>query len=382
MKIAYVHTGLWPSNSPSLTFASLTAHALALEGQSCHFYIRCNSDLTGVEVFQKYFNLQIPANLFIHQGAPKGTLNTNRLYFHWVYKNLLRLIEAGEIDVVISRNPTFLPWLAKLKKKFQIQTWFESHDFFADPSVRTDLKKPRKKQMHLERKYIPRISGVICLQNSQIELYQRCFPKSRIILARTGVLSVRKKVAADANCVGYIGSLDWHKGVDILIEAASRSASRPHVLIIGGKNQLEIDDFLAKIKPEFRERIEITGWLKREELEQEMQKMRVGIVPLRDTFFNRYLTSPLKIFDFFAAGIPVIAPDFPTMRELIDANKTGLIFEPGNPTSLAEKIDLIFGNQNKHAAMNEAVMAKAGTLLWSERAKVLLKNFKKVADEE
>lgn len=152
--------------------------------------------------------------------------------------------------------------------------------------MRDDLKKPHKKQMRLENKYIPHISGMICLQNAQIELYRKYFPQTKFILARTGVITGNQSGKKNRNYIGYIGSLDHHKGVDLLIEAAACSKTQPHVLIIGGKNPADEARFLESIRSDYRDRVVLTGWLQRNALEKELAKIRIGIVPLRDTFLT------------------------------------------------------------------------------------------------
>ena len=104
-----------------------------------------------------------------------------------------------------------------------------------------------------------------------------------------------------------------------------------------------------------------------------LKQTAVGVLPLKDTFFNRYLTSPLKLFDFFSYGIPVIASDLPTSRELIDEGRTGIFFEPDNPLDLARKIDMLFSDRSLRYAMGEQVYEKAQTLLWENRARKIEK---------
>ena len=40
MKIAYVHTGLWPSNSPSFTFVTYNTNAIAQEFEKCYLFVK------------------------------------------------------------------------------------------------------------------------------------------------------------------------------------------------------------------------------------------------------------------------------------------------------------------------------------------------------
>ena len=117
--------------------------------------------------------------------------------------------------------------------------------------------------------------------------------------------------------------------------------------------------------------VEISGWVEKQALQKYLEQTKLGIIPLQDTFFNRYLTSPLKLFDFFSFGIPVIASDLPTTRELIVENETGLFFAPNNPVDLANKIDVLLLNKKLVEKMNKIIYQTAEQFLWSERAEII-----------
>ena len=145
MRIAYVHTGQWPSNSPSMTFSTMTAKALAETTECCHFFIQRNSDFSSEEIFEKYFNLSQPENLFIYQYHKSNLLNSNHSYFIKVFNKITKLIKDDMLDAVISRNATFLPYLACIKKRYNINVFYETHNFYVDISIRNDLRKKKIK---------------------------------------------------------------------------------------------------------------------------------------------------------------------------------------------------------------------------------------------
>jgi glycosyltransferase involved in cell wall biosynthesis len=55
---------------------------------------------------------------------------------------------------------------------------------------------------------------------------------------------------------------------------------------------------------------------------------------------------PMVIREAFACGKPVIASKLGAMAELVEDGKTGLLFEPGNPEDLAEKIKWMLDNED------------------------------------
>ncbi|MBK7980208.1 MAG: glycosyltransferase [Ignavibacteriae bacterium] len=374
MKIAYVHTGKWPSNSPSFTFATNNAVALAQEFEECFLFVKNNSEKTSDEIINNELNISFPKNLTIIRFANNSIINTNYFYYRNVFKTLKKLIRQNNVDIVITRNPTFLKYLIKIKLKFKIKVYFETHDFYANLKLRDDINHSKKRKIEkIENKFIPRIDGVICLQNSQKELYEEHFPNVNIFVTRTGLRDI-ENINHEKKYVTYIGSLDKHKGVDQLIQAAAQSRSKPEILIIGGKTEFEVEETKNIISNYYNpDYVKITGWINKKEMSEYLAKTAIGIIPLENTFFNKYLTSPLKLFDYYSFCIPVIASDLPSTRELIIEAKTGLFF--GSVSDLADKIDELLLSNCIIDEMRNNIQEYAQKFLWINRAKELKKIF-------
>ncbi len=373
MKIAYIHNGFWPSQSPCFTFTTMTAIALAGHTEKTYFFIRKNATDSPATVLNKNFDIPLPPNLMIYPIAGSRILKAHKFYYDKVYKSVKGLIKENKIDVVFSRNVTFLPYLIKIKNKFNIPVYFESHDFFTDLSIRKDLSGNRKREIKLEGKYVKQLTGLICLHNTQKGVYQRYFPDLKIIVAGTGLIPAKQKRQVEKKYIGYVGSLDKHKGVVQIFKAAALSKTKPSVLIIGGKSTQEIDRFRSLADKYYdANKVEITGWVDKKKVNSYLAEIRVGVLPLEDTFFNRYITSPLKLFDFFAHNIPVIAPNIPTMKELIVFEKSGLFYDAINISGMAAAIDTLFMNQNLYGSMQNYIDKYKMNITWDRRAKKLI----------
>ncbi|UCE18471.1 MAG: glycosyltransferase [Gemmatimonadota bacterium] len=296
------------------------------------------------------------------------------MHYMRVYRILKRNLKKRSLLAVISRNTTFLPYLAKLTRKYNIKTYFEAHDFYADLTVRDDVSVRKKhRYSQIEKKYIPLISGIICLQNSQKTWYQRTFPQQTVFVARTGIDTIHRYPFHNRRSICYIGSFDPHKGLDTLLEALKYSQTKPHLFIIGGKNEVEIVALQKLISALYdHSRVTLTGWVNKDHLNTYLKQTAIGILPLKDTFFNRFITSPLKLFDYYSYGIPVVASDLPTTRELIQENETGLFFQCDNSKDLAQKIDYLISNRKIMENMNRHIYHFAENFLWKHRAQSII----------
>ena len=64
-----------------------------------------------------------------------------------------------------------------------------------------------------------------------------------------------------------------------------------------------------------------------------------------------YENFPRTIVEAFACGLPVIASRIGALADIVRDGETGLLFEPGNPRDLADKMAWALANPERMAAM-------------------------------
>jgi glycosyltransferase involved in cell wall biosynthesis len=154
-------------------------------------------------------------------------------------------------------------------------------------------------------------------------------------------LEVRRRLGIpDAAVVaGFTGILrPWH-GVHLLIEAVAsiRPDARPHVLIVGdGPSRPELERLVGD---RHLTGVTFTGRVPHETIPQFVAAFDIGVSP-RATFY----ASPMKIPEYMAAGVAVIGPDTPNIRDLVDDGRTGLLFRAEDAADLAAVIERLTGD--------------------------------------
>ncbi|MEK7097883.1 MAG: glycosyltransferase family 4 protein, partial [Patescibacteria group bacterium] len=113
----------------------------------------------------------------------------------------------------------------------------------------------------------------------------------------------------------YVGQIERHKGVELLINAFKKLEGDYGLLIVGPGSMLE------ELKENTKDaRIKFLGSKSKEEVRELMQKADCLVVPSLC-----YENSPTVIYEAFANNLPVIASDLGGIPELLDEN---CLFKP------------------------------------------------------
>lgn len=95
------------------------------------------------------------------------------------------------------------------------------------------------------------------------------------------------------------------------------------------------------------------GSLSIDEVQHEMHSSMALVLP--SIWFENF---PRTIVEAFSCALPVIASRLGALTELVEHGDTGLLFEPGNPQDLAEKMKWATENPSKMEAMGRNARAK------------------------
>ncbi|MCB0804374.1 MAG: glycosyltransferase family 4 protein [Bacteroidales bacterium] len=141
--------------------------------------------------------------------------------------------------------------------------------------------------------------------------------------------------------VCYVGSIAKVRGISELIEAMALCDDEVRLNLAGKFVPPEFKKELEQ-KPGWKQVNEI-GFADREKVAVLLQRSFAGIVTLHPVI--NYLDAlPVKMFEYMAAGIPVIASDFPLWRQIMDDAGCGICVDPMDPESVSKAIAQIRAN--------------------------------------
>jgi glycosyltransferase involved in cell wall biosynthesis len=172
--------------------------------------------------------------------------------------------------------------------------------------------------------------------------------------------------------VAYAGHLYAWKGVDVLLKALAL-VPRAKGLIVGGHDQ---EPDLARVKAlahalGIADRVTFTGLVQPATVPVLLAKAMILVLPNPASAISTRFTSPLKLFEYLAAGRAIVASDLPSIREVVRDNEQALLVAPGSPEALAEAIKKLMEDRVLAERLAHAAYAEAPRYSWARRAEKL-----------
>lgn len=169
----------------------------------------------------------------------------------------------------------------------------------------------------------------------------------------------------------YTGHLYPYKGADDALEASTRLERGMKVVFVGGR-----DDDLARLKARAAELkvkdAEFIGRVPHARIPLWLRAADVCLLPTRaaDAHAADYL-SPMKLFEYLAAGRAVVATDLPSVREVLGEGEAELV-PPGDPKALAAKLNALRAEPGRLADLERASLRLAQKHTWRKRAEAVV----------
>lgn len=190
---------------------------------------------------------------------------------------------------------------------------------------------------------------VLIAVSKELAVYLERYPSAqgRVHVVPNGVNPDRFPVGLEPSCpgrpgtftVGFVGTLKpWH-GLPILVEAFAMLHQRgpnTRLLIVGdGTERASLLESLSA--RQLLEAAYFTGAVAPSEVPGLLASMDVAVAPYPRQL--HFYFSPLKVYEYMASGLPVVASQIGQLENLIQDGVNGLLCPPGDPIALASALN-------------------------------------------
>ena len=285
-------------------------------------------------------------------------------------------------DLYYTRDPLTVTLMALAPAPVRLRTAYEAHTF---PS-----SGPRRR-VHLWA--IQRLGRLVCITRGLAEAYVACgIDPNRILVAADAVDLERfaalpeknearrlLRMAAEARVVVYTGHLYEWKGAHTLALASRFLPPGFLVYVVGGTAE-DLAAFRRFLQAEGLDRVRPVGHVPPDQIPAYLAAADVLVLPnsARSEISARF-TSPMKLFEYMAAGRPIVASRLPSIQEVLRNGENAVLVEPDDPERLAEGITALADDEVLAARLAAAAHVEAQSNSWDARAGAILTFMRKGA---
>ena len=293
---------------------------------------------------------------------------------------------APPADVWHGHDLTGLPGALAAMRSHGGSSVYDSHEIFLESganAVRPQVV--RRLFARLERRWSGSTSALVTVNEALAqELGERLKPPRTVVVHNCpprwtppdpapDLIRAATGIPADAAILLYHGGFSAHRGLEELAAAILEPGlERAHAVYLGyGKLHDELRRLAAD--PRHGGRLHVLDAVPPDELLPWVASADVGLMVNQPATRNEWVSTPNKLFECLAAGIPVVSSDFPGRRRIIlddPDGPLGAVCDPADPVAIAHAVRSLIDQSSAARADLRARCLRAAHLRWNWETEV------------
>jgi glycogen(starch) synthase len=266
---------------------------------------------------------------------------------------------------------------------------YDARDIYADAANIARLPGPLRRAFErVERRWARRARRVVTVNEPYADVLATRLGPPRPLVVMNGPMPWLRPATAPrrfhehlglaetAQVVLYHGGFSPGRGIEQLIEALPLLA-REVVLVLMGYGILADELRVRAADPVLAGRLRVLPAVPPNELIGWVASADVAAMPIQPTTLNHRLTTPNKLFEAMAAGVPVVASDLPGMAAIVRDAGCGVLCDPTDPAAIAAAIrSVLAASPDQQAAWRQhGIAAASGRYSWEAQVAGLLAEY-------
>lgn len=292
----------------------------------------------GIPVHLQHRDLSDSKARIAREGLPRGRESSIwtsfRIQGETVFENVRATFKP---DIVHMHDHLTLAAAAKYKEEFGCPLVWDAHEIYEDlASIEHERAAVNARIIRDNVRYV---DGFITLNQSIADFYRDKYPAlpeavlvpnavERVTQTRyDGRLHVSAGLRPNQKILLFQGGYSPHRGIPALLEAAQLLREEWSLVFMGwGKLEEDIRRYAEATadRPEGRPRVAMVPSAPHDELLSWTAGASLGTIPYENTGLNHLFCSPNKLWEYPAAGVPILATDMPEMEKQITSYGIGL----------------------------------------------------------
>jgi glycosyltransferase involved in cell wall biosynthesis len=299
-----------------------------------------------------------------------------RLFFYLLFHRY-DLLVSNDLDTLL---PNFL--VSKIK---HLPLVYDSHEYFTGvPELQT---RPFVKWVWktIEKSIFPELKYVMTVSESISRQYEKEYGVKAVVVRNCS----RKTTERDRFTRGELSIMEDHllgiiqgtginidRGSEELIDAVNIS-EKVSLLVVGSGNVLEALKEKVRVN-DLSDRVKFIPAVPWPELMKYTRSADVGFSLDKDTNINYRFSLPNKIFDYFSAGIPVIAGNLPEAGRLVTTNNCGIVIPEVTVSEINKALTVLKENRGMLADLKKNAEKASESLNWETESEIVTSFYNKI----
>ena len=250
-------------------------------------------------------------------------------------------IIAAKPDIIHANDLDALIPAAMAQKVLRCRLIYDSHEIYTENNF---LQKKRLYAKYLsikEKRICKKLDLMVCVSHAAADYLAKRYKIDKpLVVTNCSLKSEQVSSGQKHNTFEVLNHGQYYagRGYDIMVEALPLLKDYPEIkLALRGFGELE-DSLKARAKELGDENIIFYPKVLVQELIPEASKSMVGVAITEGTCINFQLSVSNKLFEYAAAGLPVIMSDIPEHRYLNDKYHFGIIIADNRPETFAKAV--------------------------------------------
>ncbi len=260
--------------------------------------------------------------------------------FHYSLLIYLLLLKAAEREqaVLFVRHLKLADFLLSYRGLLNLPVIFEAHEVFSE--------NREVKTLLLEKSVYTRSDSLVFISQQLEDRIKSIIPAAAekpCIVAHDGVRSdwlAEDFTRDEKKYICYTGSLYQWKGIDVLIAAMGLLPEETLLVAGGGRRLNELKGMAERMG---LKNIIFTGEVRHQSVPGILANAKMAVLPNIDSGPSAF-SSPLKLFEYMAFGLPIVASDIQVFREVLVDRENAMLVPPDDPGALVAGIKSLLQN--------------------------------------
>jgi glycosyltransferase involved in cell wall biosynthesis len=294
-------------------------------------------------------------------------------------------LEHLRADVYTAHDLPLLPVALDAARRDGAKVVYDSHELFAEQEFSEAEKRMWR---DVEARAIHACDAVMTINPSVAAELERRYGVARVhviynaernpaLPAVAGRFHREFSLPAQARVLLFQGGLSAGRNLEELVSAMRFVRTQDlHLVLMGdGALKAQLRTLAARSGAQ---RVHLKDAVPQADLLSWTASADAGVIPYQATCLNNYYCTPNKLFEFIAAGLPVLGSDLPEIRSIVMGNGIGEVADLSTEAKIAAAIDGFFADPARLDAWRAAAAVAREKVNWDVEGRKVVEIYEKL----